>query len=79
MNRIARPLKQEILNPDVNLERLQIWSWNVNGIRAILKKNRIQEFFEAANPTILCIQESKIDEERMAAEKLKDKFPAEYL
>jgi exodeoxyribonuclease III len=28
---------------------------------------------------ILCIQESKIDEERMIAENLKDKFPAEYL
>ena len=28
---------------------------------------------------ILCCQESKIDEERMIAENLKDKFPAEYL
>ena len=44
-----------------------------------MKKNRIQEFFEQANPTILCVQESKIDEERMAADKVKDKFPADYL
>ena len=42
----------------------------MNGIRAVLKKNRIQEFFEKVNPTILAIQESKIDEERMVAEKL---------
>ena len=27
--------------PDVDMSNLQIWSWNVNGIRAILKKNRI--------------------------------------
>ena len=44
-----------------------------------MKKNRIQEFFEKAQPTILCVQESKIDEERMIAENLKDKFPADYL
>jgi exodeoxyribonuclease-3 len=47
---------------------LQIWSWNVNGIRAIVKKNRIQEFFEKANPIILAIQETKIDDERLVAE-----------
>ena len=27
--------------PDIDMSNLQIWSWNVNGIRAILKKNRI--------------------------------------
>ena len=54
--------------PDVDMSNLQIWSWNVNGIRAILKKNRIQEFFEKANPTILCIQETKIDDDRLVAE-----------
>ena len=64
---------------EIDLSKLQIWSWNVNGIRAVVKKNRIQEFFERAQPLILCIQESKIDEERMIAENLKDKFPAEYL
>jgi exonuclease III len=47
-------------------------------MRAVVKKNRIQEFFEKAQPHILCVQESKIDEERMVAEALKDKFPAEY-
>ncbi len=33
-------------------------SWNVNGIRAVLKKNFI-EFFEAEMPDILCLQETK--------------------
>jgi len=27
---------------------------------------------------ILCVQESKIDEEKMIAESLKDKFPSDY-
>jgi len=35
-------LKQEAVIPaDVDVKALQIWSWNINGIRAILKKNRL--------------------------------------
>jgi len=37
---------------------MKIVSWNVNGIRAILKKNFI-EFVSKENPDILCIQETK--------------------
>ena len=59
-------------------ENFQIWSWNINGIRAILKKNRLQEFFEKANPIIIAIQETKIDDERLVAEHMKDKFPSDY-
>lgn len=33
-------------------------SWNVNGLRAVLKKN-FMEFFEAEMPDILCLQETK--------------------
>jgi exonuclease III len=44
----------------------------------VINKNRIQEFFEKANPMILCLQETKIDEERLIAESLKDKFPSPY-
>ena len=39
----------------IDMSELTMWSWNVNGIRAIVKKNRIQEFFEKVNPTILAI------------------------
>ena len=37
---------------------MKIISWNVNGIRAILKKDFIN-FVKKENPTILCIQETK--------------------
>lgn len=36
-------------------------SWNVNGIRSVLKKNFI-EFFEEEMPDILCLQETKASE-----------------
>lgn len=37
-------------------------SWNVNGIPAILKENFL-EFIEAANPDLVCIQETKVSDD----------------
>lgn len=45
---------------------MKIMLWNVNGLRAILKKNNINgnltfiEFIEQINPDILCINETKL-------------------
>ena len=36
-----------------------IFSWNVNGIRAILNKGNLQELIGEQQPDILCIQETK--------------------
>jgi hypothetical protein len=51
---IQRPLPVIEKRDDTDYENITIWSWNVNGIRAIIKKNRIQEFFEKTKPMILC-------------------------
>jgi exodeoxyribonuclease-3 len=40
---------------------LKIASWNVNGIRAVIKKNLFQPFLEAHKPDILCLQETKAE------------------
>ena len=37
----------------------KLYSWNVNGLRAVLKKNALQEFIAAEHPDILAIQETK--------------------
>ncbi len=39
-----------------------IFSWNVNGIRAITKKGALQKFTQEIHPDILCIQETKAKE-----------------
>ncbi len=39
---------------------MKIISWNVNGLRAVLKKGFL-EFIEMHQPDILCLQETKID------------------
>lgn len=38
---------------------MKIFSWNVNGLRAVLKKGALQNFLTHENPDILCLQEIK--------------------
>lgn len=42
-----------------------IWSWNVNGIRAVIKDGTFGEFMDKAKPKILCLNETKIDEQAL--------------
>ncbi|HEX4662173.1 MAG TPA: exodeoxyribonuclease III [Candidatus Saccharimonadales bacterium] len=38
---------------------MKLYSWNVNGIRAVVKKGEIQKFIATHKPDILCLQETK--------------------
>ena len=38
---------------------LRIYSWNVNGLRAVLRKGALQDFIKKEQPDILCLQETK--------------------
>ncbi|MCF8358087.1 MAG: exodeoxyribonuclease III [Prolixibacteraceae bacterium] len=44
---------------------MKLISWNVNGIRAIAKKNFFADF-EALAPDVLCLQETKADQNQVA-------------
>jgi exodeoxyribonuclease III len=46
---------------------MKIVSWNVNGLRAVLKKNFL-EYLQQADPDVLCIQETKLQEEQIPKE-----------
>jgi exodeoxyribonuclease-3 len=41
---------------------MKIYSWNVNGIRAVVKKGAIQDFMAKHQPEILCLQETKAEQ-----------------
>jgi len=41
---------------------VKICSWNVNGIRAVIRKGVFREFVDAHQPDILCLQETKARE-----------------
>ena len=40
---------------------MKIYSWNVNGIRAVIKKGLLKPFLDAHRPDILCLQETKAE------------------
>ncbi len=41
---------------------MKIYSWNVNGIRAVVNKGAIQAFLLKHQPDILCLQETKAEQ-----------------
>lgn len=41
---------------------MRLYSWNVNGIRAVLKKGELQRFFATYQPDIACFQETKAEQ-----------------
>ena len=49
------------------MKHVRILSWNVNGLRAVHKKGFL-DWFRGENPDILCIQETKADEEQLPGE-----------
>ena len=46
------------------MSTIKLISWNVNGIRAIHKKNAL-EWFHKQKPEILCVQETKAQQEQL--------------
>ncbi len=38
---------------------MKIFSWNVNGLRAVINKGALQKFVDEQKPDILCLQETK--------------------
>ena len=41
---------------------MKLYSWNVNGIRAVWNKGAFQNFIEEHDPDILCLQETKAEQ-----------------
>ena len=38
---------------------MRLFSWNVNGLRAVIKKGAFQQFINECQPDVLCLQETK--------------------
>ena len=41
---------------------IKIYSWNVNGIRAVIRKNEFVPFIDKEKPDIVCLQETKAEQ-----------------
>lgn len=44
---------------------MKLATWNVNGIRSVLNKGDLQEYVLESNPDILCLQETKAQQEQV--------------
>jgi len=44
---------------------IKVYSWNVNGIRAVMRKELFEPFLQAEQPDILCLQELKAKPEQI--------------
>jgi exodeoxyribonuclease III len=44
---------------------MRIYSWNVNGIRAVQKKGDLERFLKQHDPDILCLQETKASKDQV--------------
>jgi exodeoxyribonuclease-3 len=47
---------------------MKLYSWNVNGIRAVLKRGQLNPFLQAHQPDILCLQETKAERGQIEVE-----------
>lgn len=41
---------------------MKLYSWNINGIRAVVRKGELQKFLGEHDPDILCLQETKAEQ-----------------
>ena len=57
---------------------VSIYSWNVAGLRAILKKDEFKIFLDKENPDILCLNETKVDEDVIIKNNLENILGNEY-
>lgn len=50
------------------MSNIKIYSWNVNGIRAVMRKELFAPFIAQHQPDILCLQETKAKQEQAAVD-----------
>jgi exodeoxyribonuclease III len=59
-------------------KELRVCTWNINGIMAATGKNELQNFLAKEDPDVLCLNEIKIDEDKLKKEGMQDLFPKSY-
>ncbi|MBM4193913.1 MAG: exodeoxyribonuclease III [Gemmatimonadetes bacterium] len=47
---------------------MKIYSWNVNGLRSVIKKGDFHKFIRAHKPDVLCLQETKAEQGEAAVD-----------
>jgi hypothetical protein len=56
----------------IDKSKIRISHWNVNGIRAALKKSTVREYLEKNELDILCLNETKINKKKFMKSAVKE-------
>tara|TARA_B100001093_G_scaffold520056_1_gene612331 strand:- start:1233 stop:2027 length:795 start_codon:yes stop_codon:yes gene_type:complete len=60
-------------------DSMKIASWNVAGIRAMIKKGNLNDLINKCNPDIICLQETKAEEWQVTLpENINSQYPFRY-
>lgn len=60
--------------------KARLYTWNVNGLNAVMGRGDLQKFLKNEDPDLLCLNEIKMDEKKIQSSKVKDQlFPEKYL
>ena len=58
-------------------ESTTIFSWNINGLNAVLSKGKLIEFINSFSPDVVCLNETKTDYQKIGSS-FSQKIPDEY-
>ena len=67
------PSKEEFAD-----SKADVWSWNVNGVNSVIDKGIIAQFIAKNDPTILCLNETKTDVDKLDKKMLYSKIGPGY-
>ena len=62
-------------NPTPNSGPIRAFSWNCNGLRAVMRRGDLQKFVAEYRPDILALQEIKLSQDQLRELKLPETFP----
>lgn len=59
--------------------KMKIISWNVAGLRAMIKKGHLQKMLDTHDPDVVCLQETKAEEHQVTLpEEVSNKYPFRF-
>ena len=53
---------------------MHLFSWNINGIRAVSNNGKLDKFLDEYDPDVVCFQETKINEATLESSGIREKY-----
>jgi len=80
LENISDPRASDWKFTNFNSNEIKIYSWNINGLKSIVRKGSLQQFLLTEDPDILCLNETKINSHKLSKYKYANQlYPEKYL